>query len=112
MSNQKFSENALVVHLNEHGMILHVECLGKSDTFIPIAQCLGRTVSDLLDDDVGEGLKGVIKLALNAGPSASSFPFRYNFRGAGFHTRITYLSPGIVLAVVLNDREDHFEPIY
>ena len=111
MSDQKFSENALIVHLNGHGMILHVECLGKADTFIPIAQCLGRTISNLLGNEVGENLKETLRLALNAGPSDSSLFFDYESEGTRFHTRITYLSPGIVLAVIVDARENHFEPI-
>ena len=111
MSDHEYSENALIVHLNEHGMVLHVECLGRADTFIPIAQCLGRTISNLLGKEVGENLKQTIKLALKAGPSDSSYFFDYESEGARFHSRITYLSPGIVLAVIVNARENHFEPI-
>lgn len=59
--HRKLSENALVVHLNEHGMALHVECLGKA---VPIAQCLERTIFDILSDHyIGERLKRTIKLA-------------------------------------------------
>ena len=94
------SEDGIVAHLNEHGMILHMECLGKIKPFLPKAQCLGKTISEVLPGDIGEQVKPTIKLALEAGPSDSAFAFSYVLENKTYHSRVTYLSPGVVLVVI------------
>lgn len=96
---------ALVFHLNKFGTVLHMEFCGSAKSFRPRAECLGRTLKELLPGDIGTRALDTIRVALLSGPTEGSYAFSYTLEGTPFCARMTYLREGVVLCVVQSQDE-------
>lgn len=94
------SGNALILHLNSFGTVLHMEICGWMQPFRPRAECLGRTLKELLPEDIGSRALHTIRTALLSGQFAGSYMFSYDLKGWTYMARMTYLREGVVLCVI------------
>lgn len=107
--------NAIVLHLNRFGTVLHMENYGVVRPFRPRAECLGRTLQDLLPGDIGIRAVDTIRTALLGGQSDGSYAFSYTlpiswngntYGRKSFVSRMTYLREGVVLCVIQTQEDD------